>query len=627
MKKYTPYLIITGIILLSLLLWYVLTPTTYDKSNYEPNLKSSNSSPPTLLSCVPICLDCPVNSTCVAPNVCVQNSIDTSNFKNTYILDSSMSNVQTIINNIAVQQGTSCLQNQYQFGTNRALILLKPGVYKGIVLYVGYYTSIAGLGKSPEDVVVDGLQVYDGYTVDSQNKPCVPVAGQPPNGGRSTDNFWRSVENLTVSNNAQWSVSQACPLRRVYFKQNLSVFESGYASGGFTADSVIDGTINIGGNQQWFFRNCRIGKQPTCQMWNIGYLGCSGEGNTYCDNGKQCISMDDSNLTTAQKPTLFLDSDGKYKVLKPAPKVGAGAINLSDYTDGDVLTNFYVVNSSNNAAFINSKISQGYNIILSPGIYNLETSIVVSRAGTIILGYGMPTLVSSQLNPCIIVQDVSDVVIASVIFDVGYGHYEVPSLLKWGVTKNNNNNTGYAYDIFARVGGAVNYPTYCLTMVEINNNGIIGDNFWLWRADHGYGLNGNTNDFIWNLGLNGLVVNGSNVTMYGLAVEHCQKDLVLWNGENGATYWFQSEIPYDAPDVWNYYAYHVADNVQNHTGIAMGAYAFPYSSTMKLGDAFKTPANSNMKYLLVYKGKSGFNTIWNGKGDVSKLVNGVAHLC
>ena len=32
---------------------------------------------------------------------------------------------------------------------------------------------------------------------------------------------------------------------------------------------------------------------------------------------------------------------------------------------------------------------------------------------------------------------------------------------------------------------------------------------------------------------NGMVIDGNDVTMYGLAVEHTEKDLTIWNGENG----------------------------------------------------------------------------------------------
>ncbi len=65
-------------------------------------------------------------------------------------------------------------------------------------------------------------------------------------------------------------------------------------------------------------------------------------------------------------------------------------------------------------------------------------------------------------------------------------------------------------------------------MVTINSNDVIGDNAWLWRADHGSG-------FSWNDAKckNGIVVNGANVTYFGLAVEHTQEYQTLWNGNGG----------------------------------------------------------------------------------------------
>ena len=47
---------------------------------------------------------------------------------------------------------------------------------------------------------------------------------------------------------------------------------------------------------------------------------------------------------------------------------------------------------------------------------------------------------------------------------------------------------------------------------------------------------------------NGLIVNGDDVTAYGLFVEHFQQYQTLWNGEGGAVYFYQSELPYDPPN-------------------------------------------------------------------------------
>lgn len=62
-------------------------------------------------------------------------------------------------------------------------------------------------------------------------------------------------------------------------------------------------------------------------------------------------------------------------------------------------------------------------------------------------------------------------------------------------------------------------------------NDAVVDHTWIWRADHGEhtGWDANTSR-------NGIVVNGDRVSCYGLFVEHFQEHDVLWNGEDGTTY-------------------------------------------------------------------------------------------
>ncbi len=112
-------------------------------------------------------------------------------------------------------------------------------------------------------------------------------------------------------------------------------------------------------------------------------------------------------------------------------------------------------------------------------------------------------------------------------------------------------------------------------MVKIDSNDVVGDNFWLWRADHGAGAN-------WTASKNatGLIVNGNRVIMYGLFVEHTQKYQTLWNGNDGRCYFYQSEMPYDPPSVeaWRhgnvigYASYKVADTVTTHEAWGLGVY-------------------------------------------------------
>ncbi len=64
--------------------------------------------------------------------------------------------------------------------------------------------------------------------------------------------------------------------------------------------------------------------------------------------------------------------------------------------------------------------------------------------------------------------------------------------------------------------------------LRINSNNVILDHTWLWRGDHRDGVGWNV-----NTAATGLVVNGNDVTAYGLFVEHYQKYQTIWNGNGG----------------------------------------------------------------------------------------------
>ena len=82
--------------------------------------------------------------------------------------------------------------------------------------------------------------------------------------------------------------------------------------------------------------------------------------------------------------------------------------------------------------------------------------------------------------------------------------------------------------------------------------------------------------------MNGLVVNGDNVTALGLAVEHYEAEQVVWNGEGGETIFYQSEMPYDVPSqaAWmdgsidGYASYNVAPTVTTHAAYGLGVYSY-----------------------------------------------------
>ena len=95
-------------------------------------------------------------------------------------------------------------------------------------------------------------------------------------------------------------------------------------------------------------------------------------------------------------------------------------------------------------------------------------------------------------------------------------------------------------DTYFRIGGAE--PGEATSSLVVNSSHAILDNIWGWRADHGNGV-GWTD----NVGEHGLIVNGNDVTAYGLFIEHYEKTQVIWRGQGGTTIFFQNELPYDPP--------------------------------------------------------------------------------
>ena len=159
-----------------------------------------------------------------------------------------------------------------------------------------------------------------------------------------------------------------------------------------------------------------------------------------------------------------------------------------------------------------------------------------------------------------------------------------------GSSADHSTNPTVLFDVHCRIGGYIaGTAVSCFT---INSNDVIIDNSWLWRADHGAGADWNTNKSD-----SGIIVNGNNVTVYGLFVEHFQKYETMWNGNGGSVYFYQSELPYDPPSqsAWmssttenGYPSYKVADTVTTHRGQGIGVYSV-FDNNVTADNAIETP--------------------------------------
>jgi hypothetical protein len=559
---------------------------------------------------------------------------------NVYVLRPSMpqSQIQATVDSIASQQVGN------QFGTQRYALLFEPGTYGSaadpLIFQVGYYTAVAGLGASPGDVVINGaVDVYNQCSSGS----CTAL-----------DNFWRSLSNLTINVTAPpnvspvpcpdgtefWATSQASPMRRVDINGTLTLFDyctsPSYSSGGFIADSVLHGGSVINGSQQQFIvRNSNI-DDWTNSVWNQVFSGDVGAPaqSFGVTPGTQYTTLPTSPVTE-EEPFLYTDSRGGYHVFVPAVRHNSSGPAWAGGTEAGrsiPISTFFVASPSTPAPAINAALARGRNLILTPGVYDLDQPIVVSRPDTVVMGLGFATLVPQHGNAAMIVAANTGVKLSGLIVDAG--PVNSPVLLSVGVPglgAGTAANPDTIQDVFFRIGGAETTPVSATVSLLDNADNSIIDDVWAWRADHG-------NDVGWTLnkGDTGLVVTGNDVTAYGLAVEHYQKNEVIWSGQGGTDIFFQNELPYDPPaqSDWmkspsqdGYPAFLVTPNVRTFQGYGMGSYVVFIDTTATLYDAeaFESPDTPDVQFHDIFgvwiAGSGGDSSIINGAGGPVTSTN------
>ncbi len=462
-----------------------------------------------------------------------------------------------------------------QFGPQRFAFLFKPGRYD-VTARLGYYTAVQGLGRDPDDVRIQGNVVADsGWNLNDRANALI--------------NFWRSVENLAVApagGTTTWAVSQAAPMRRVHILGKLRVSPSndgdgdgkGYSSGGYLADSRVDGAVATGGQQQWYTRDSEVGGWSG-GGWNTVFSGVVGAPATSFPTPP--VTTLATTPRSREKPWLYVDGDGKYRVFVPALRTDASGASwragVSTPGASIPLRRFHVAKPGDSAAAINAALAAGLHLLFTPGVYPLEQTIRVTRADTVVLGIGFATLQPRDGVLPMAVDDVDGVRIAGLLFDAGTTNSEALLTIGAGAsTRRHVADPTTVQDVFFRIGGAV--AGKAATSLVVDSNDAIIDHVWAWRADHGNVRPGWTI----NPADTGLVVNGAHVLATGLFVEHYRKHQVVWNGEDGRTIFFQNEMPYDVPDPaqWTsgrgdgWAAYKVGAHVKRHEAWGLGSYCF-----------------------------------------------------
>ncbi len=529
-----------------------------------------------------------------------------------------------------------------EMSTERRAVFFLPGEYGStadpLQFNLGYYTEVAGLGASPEDVTVHGgIEVYNRCLTDGGTGNCLALV-----------NFWRTISNLSIDVDKAgqdgcrasanfWAVSQAVSMRRVDVSgANLSLMDyctagPQYASGGFIADSRLPYVVS-GSQQQWLIRDSEVAGWSN-GVWNQVFSGVVGAPDDADFPTTPYTTIDETPISR-EKPYLYVDADGRYNVRVPAVQRDSSGVS---WADGETagrsipITDFFIAQPGDSVKDINNALARGQHLLLTPGVYDIARTIEIKRADTVVLGIGHATLTAVGGAVPLEVKDAAGIVVAGVTIDAGTELS--PVLLRVGKEKGGKplgaENPITLSDVYFRVGGPHIGKT--TTALEVNSDNVLIDHTWVWRGDHGVegfteGFNGDTDRWNTNTGTNGVIVNGDNVSATGLFVEHFQKYNTLWKGENGHVILYQNELPYDPPTQadWTqpdgtlgYPGYVVDGKVKNHQLFGAGVYVFNQNNpSIITANGFSVPETPGVKLHHIM-------TVNLSAGTVQHVVNGI----
>jgi hypothetical protein len=395
------------------------------------------------------------------------------------------------------------------------------------------------------------------------------------------------------------------------------------------SDTLIDGDVDSGPQQQWISRNSEW-RSWTGSNWNMVFVGVpqapAGEW------PKPTFTRIEKTPLELEKPYIVATDAQHWSIIVPELRHDTSGTSWSHGMQAPARTipfhDVYLTHAGvDSAATLNTQLAKGRNLLFTPGIYELDQALRVTRANTVVMGLGFATLKPVRGTAAIETSDADGIVLTGLLIDAG--EQLSPVLVQIGPrgsSRDHHEHPIVVEDVFFRVGGAgigragIN--------LEINSRGTIVDHTWIWRADHGQGVGWDK-----NLSNNGIVVNGDDVTIYGLFVEHHQQFQVLWNGNSGRTYFYQSEIPYDppnqaayssAPGVDGWASYKVSGAVKSHEAWGLGLYSvFTYPDVF-LSHALEVPLTPQVRFhhmiTVCLRTNGGIRHIINDAGDATQCA-------
>ena len=193
------------------------------------------------------------------------------------------------------------VERRNEFGPERYAILFLPGEYH-LDVPVGFYTQVLGLGATPDAVHIVG-NVHADASHDNNN---------------ATTTFWRAAEGFSITpagGTMQWAVSQAVAFRRMRVRGDIVLHQHhGWASGGWMSDTLVDGNVDSGSQQQWISRNSEW-KSWTGSNWNMVFVGVPHPPDG--DWPQPPYTKVAETPVVREKPFLQVDEKGKWSVCVP----------------------------------------------------------------------------------------------------------------------------------------------------------------------------------------------------------------------------------------------------------------------------------------------------------------------
>src|SRR6185312_15408282 len=123
---------------------------------------------------------------------------------------------------------------------------------------------------------------------------------------------------------------------------------------------------------------------------------------------------------TREKPFLTIAANGSYSVYVPgAQRSSSGTTWSTGQTPGRSIPigDFFIAKPGDSVQAINEALSEGKNLLFTPGVYEIDKTIKVKHADTIVLGLGMPTLEAENGVVPMTVADRPGIEVSELMFD------------------------------------------------------------------------------------------------------------------------------------------------------------------------------------------------------------------